>query len=121
MNKTGRHIYYSICPHTSAPNNGTGAQYKGKSVYAPPASWSAAQRHALANSILVEYLKNFDLFYSDTVPAGDGGPINAPGGFITNIDSMVQMTEFAYSAPGSWNVGRIFSPHDGRPLCSAPS
>jgi hypothetical protein len=26
-----------------------------------------------------------------------------PGGWITNLDSVVQMTDFGYSAPGSWN------------------
>lgn len=29
--------------------------------------------------------------------------MSIPGGWITNLDSVVQMTEFGYSSPGSWN------------------
>ena len=103
MNKTGREIYYSICPHAVAPEVGTGAPYHSKSVYSPPAEWTATQRHELANSLLVEYTNTFDLWYADPVPRGDGGPMSEPGGLITNIDSVVQMTQLGYSASGSWN------------------
>ena len=41
--------------------------------------------------------------YADPVPAGDGGAMHEPGGMITDVDSMVQMTKFEYSVPGSWN------------------
>jgi hypothetical protein len=55
LNGTGKAIYYSICPHAVCPTSGTGQPYHAASVYAPPAEWSAGQRHALANSLLVEY------------------------------------------------------------------
>ena len=42
--------------------------------------------HALANSLLVEYVNSFDLWYADPVPAGDGGPMAEPGGMITDVD-----------------------------------
>ena len=105
LNKTGRPVYFSTCPHTAAPegSNDTAAQYKGKLVYSPPFQWSAAQRQTAGNSLLVEYLNNFDMWYADEVPAGDGGPIPFPGGMLTNIDAMVRMTQLSYSAPGSWN------------------
>lgn len=80
LEEAGRPIYYSICPHTTAPNTGTAAAYKGKSVYSPPPAWTMEQRHTVSNSILVEYLNNFDFWYADTTPAGDGGPIPLPGG-----------------------------------------
>ena len=103
LNKTSRKIYYSICPHAVCPATGTGAPYNKASVYSPPAVWTATQRHQLANSLLVEYTNTFDLWYADPVPRGDGGPMSEPGGLITNIDSMVQMTQLGYSATGSWN------------------
>ena len=34
---------------------------------------------------------------------GDGGAMAIPGGWITNLDSMIQMTHFPYSVPGSHN------------------
>ena len=60
LNATGRAIYYAICPHARAPTWGTARPYNGGSMYAPPESWTAAERHALANSILVEYTNTFD-------------------------------------------------------------
>ena len=101
--QSGREVYVAICPHTTAPANGTSAPYAGRSVYAPPASWSAEQRAAVANSVLVEYLNTFDIWYAPTVPAGDGGPIPFPGGMLTNVDAMVHMTNLSFSQPGSWN------------------
>lgn len=79
LNRTGKAIYYSICPHAVCPGRGPGRPYHGASVYAPPAEWSVAQRHALANSLLVEYTNTFDLWYADPTPAGDGGPMKIPG------------------------------------------
>eukprot|EP01052_Picozoa_sp_SAG31_P037261 SAG31_NODE_4786_length_2956_cov_5.119006_1_plen_481_part_00 len=92
LNATGRPIYYSICPHTNASGDGVAAAFGHDLIYAPPVSWSAAQRHALANSILVEFRNTFDMW---------GG--GSHGGLITNIDSMVAATHFNYSVPGSWN------------------
>eukprot|EP00041_Stephanoeca_diplocostata_P035881 m.1281395 g.1281395 ORF g.1281395 m.1281395 type:complete len:359 (-) comp24771_c0_seq2:6553-7629(-) len=103
LNKTGRPIYYSICPHTVCPSSGPGGAYRGGSIYAPPPVWTALQRHALANSLLVEYVNSFDLWYADPTPAGDGGPMAEPGGLLTNIDSVVQMTNLSYNQPGTWN------------------
>ena len=98
LNATGREMYYSICPHTPAPPNGTAAAYRGNVMYAAPAVWSAAQRQATANSILVEYMNTFDEWFS---PRTYGRP--EPGGLLTNIDAAVEMTQLAYSVPGSWN------------------
>eukprot|EP00656_Telonema_subtile_P031596 TRINITY_DN3456_c0_g1_i1.p1 TRINITY_DN3456_c0_g1~~TRINITY_DN3456_c0_g1_i1.p1 ORF type:complete len:446 (+),score=71.67 TRINITY_DN3456_c0_g1_i1:145-1482(+) len=103
LNSTGRPIYYSTCPRTPAPKDGTAAPFNGNSVYSPPIAWTAEQRSNLANSLLVEYENNFDLWYSPTIPAGDGGPIPYPGGFLTNIDAVLRMSQLNYSGPGSWN------------------
>ena len=71
--------------------------------YAPPPVWTAENRSTLANSILVEFTNTFDLWYADPTPAGDGGPMAIPGGLLTNIDSVVQLTHMNYSVPGSMN------------------
>ena len=63
-----RPIYYSICPHTPTPTTGTAAEFSGTLSYAPPPSWTADQRHALANSILVEYTNTFDEWYDANPP-----------------------------------------------------
>jgi len=97
LNATGRPIYYSICPHRPvAASDGLPPEWTGGLAYAPPPEWSAAQRKQLANSILVEYTNTFDAWY---IPPGQHGH----GGIITDIDSMVQLTELEYSGPGSWN------------------
>ena len=57
---------------------------------APPPEWTEAERHALANSILVEYVNSYDSWYKPKT-----------GGILTDIDSMVQMTNLSYSVPGS--------------------
>ena len=57
---------------------------------APPPEWTEAERHALANSILVEYVNSYDTWYKPKT-----------GGILTDIDSMVQMTNLSYSVPGS--------------------
>ena len=61
-------------------------------LYVPPASWSKQQRHALANSLLVEY--------SNTPDQWEGG---IAGGIVANIDAMVTATELSYSGASSWN------------------
>lgn len=62
-------------------------------------------RSQVANSLLVEYMNLFDFWYAEHW--GDfRGPAyknSVPGGFITNVDSMVYLTNFSYSGPGSWN------------------
>ena len=68
LNRTGRPIYYSICPHTMASQRGTAKNYSGifpavPPIYAPPVSWTASQRHQLANSLLVEYQNTVDAWY----------------------------------------------------------
>lgn len=105
-----RPIYYSICPHAQIPPDASGvsAQYTAGgtqpfSAYAPPTAWNASARLALANSILVEFTNTFDLWYADTVPRGDGGPLPFPGGVITNLDAMLALTRLEDSQPGSWN------------------
>eukprot|EP01050_Picozoa_sp_SAG11_P018923 SAG11_NODE_2936_length_2825_cov_2.224138_2_plen_80_part_00 len=60
---TCRPIYYS---HTMASTRGTAKNYSGSfpavpPIYAPPVSWTADQRHGLANSLLVEYQNTVDV------------------------------------------------------------
>jgi hypothetical protein len=59
--------------------------------------WSATQRHALANSILVEYTNTFDFWY-------ENASSRFHGGMITDVDAMAFMTQLNYSVPGSWCV-----------------
>eukprot|EP01043_Picozoa_sp_COSAG02_P002482 COSAG02_NODE_57_length_43668_cov_118.217196_19_plen_612_part_00 len=100
LNATGRPIYYSICPHRPVlATDGLPAEWVGDVAYSPPPEWSKDQRHALANSILVEYTNTFDSWYS---PYPRARP-NMHGGIITDIDSMIQLTDLSYSGPGSWN------------------
>ena len=102
--RRGRPIYYSICPHTMASQRGTAKNYSGvfpavPPIYAPPVSWTAPQRHQLANSLLVEYQNTVDAWYVPGVDKHGHGD----WGILTNIDSMVEATQLNYSAPGSWN------------------
>lgn len=104
LNKTGRPIYYSICPHTMASHRGTARNYSGTfpqtpPIYAPPISWTAEQRHGLANSLLVEYQNTVDAWYVPGVDKDGHGD----WGILTNIDSMVEATQLNYSTKGSWN------------------
>ena len=81
---------------------------------APPSQWNAAQRHALANSVLVEYVNTYDEWYAPRrsspcrwVNSSWRGHFShdCHGGIITNIDAMLQMTKLNYSQPQSWNDG----------------
>ena len=92
LNATGRPIWLYLCPHRP------GMGYHGLS-YAPPAEWTATQRHALANSLLVEYKNIYDEWST-----GAPGP-RGSAGLITNIDALLQLTSLGYSARGSWNDG----------------
>ena len=58
---------------------------------------SADERHALANSLLVEYTNTFDYWY------GHGPTASTHGGLLTDVDAMLTMTQLNYSVPGSWN------------------
>jgi hypothetical protein len=66
LNATGRPIYYSICPRVLTPATGAAKEFAGAGqlAYAPPPEWSVAARHALANSILVEYVNTHDQWYA---------------------------------------------------------
>lgn len=99
LNATGRPIYYSICPKTVAPNEGTASPFAGKHIYSPPGNWTRNNHTSLANSWLVEYVNNVDTWYStqDCMNAG------APCGVITNVDAVLAMTNLSYSGPGGWN------------------
>lgn len=97
LNATGVPIYYSICPHTKAKDEGPGAEYQGILSYAPPSAWTAPQRHELANSLLVEFVNTLDFWYKPH----SYGPSSPPGGIITNIDSWVSFAQGNYSAAGS--------------------
>ena len=96
LNATGRPIYYSICPHTRAAPVGPARPFD--LIYAPPVAWSAAQRAALANSLLVEYYNTMDSWDDFVDPRGV-----QRYGILTNIDAMLAATRLSYSAPGSWN------------------
>lgn len=106
LNATGRPIYYSICPHRAVkPADGLPAEWAGDDAYSPPPEWSKAERYALANSILVEYTNTWDSWYSRARTARQRRT-HQPwrhGGIITDIDSMLQLTNLSYSGPGSWN------------------
>eukprot|EP01048_Picozoa_sp_COSAG05_P018018 COSAG05_NODE_2563_length_2894_cov_2.316995_3_plen_284_part_00 len=102
LNKTGRPIYYSICPHTMASQRGTARNFSGRfpqvpPIYAPPVSWTASQRHRLANSLLVEYQNTVDAWY---VPGKDKHG-RGDWGILSNIDSMVEATHLNYSTAGA--------------------
>lgn len=109
LNATGRAIYYSICPHTPIPHTGTAAEFAHQiadppePAYAPPPQWGKEQRHALANSILVEYVNTMDTWYAPKYKGAECHGWTCHGGVVTDIDSMVQMTNLAFSGPGSWN------------------
>ena len=118
LNATGHPIYYSICPHSVVPHpDGPGGWWwtRGRNgtepnTYAPPIVWTANQRRRLANSLLVEFTNLFDMWYSPhwLAPHNCPGPkcnTSSPGGFLTNVDAMAEMTKPEYSGPGSWADG----------------
>lgn len=98
LNKTGRPIYYSICPKTKAPNTGTAVPYAGGDIYSPPLNWTEEDHRSLSNAWLVEYRNNVDNFGPDE-QCTDAG---APCGFITNVDAVVQMNNMSFTTPGAW-------------------
>lgn len=103
LNKTGRPVWYSICPHapTTWPIDGT---LKKELSYSPPAVWSPEQRHRLANSLLVEYANTWDQWLCDPQRPAETCGHGLDGGIITNIDSMIQLTNLSDSGPTSyWN------------------
>ena len=87
-----------------ASRRGTARNYSGSfpatpPIYAPPLSWTAEQRHNLANSLLVEYQNTVDAWYVPGVDKHGRGD----WGILTNIDAMVEATQLNYSTRGSWN------------------
>jgi hypothetical protein len=113
LNATGHRVLYSICPHSTVPRTGPSAPWWHNGtglVYAPPLSWTAEQRKGLANSLLVEYTNLFDIWYAPHWLSWRNCPgphcnTSSPGGLLTNIDAMVQLTKPEYSGPGSWADG----------------
>eukprot|EP00054_Salpingoeca_dolichothecata_P019291 m.119815 g.119815 ORF g.119815 m.119815 type:complete len:432 (+) comp23198_c0_seq1:161-1456(+) len=99
LNKTGRPIYYSICPQTIAPDVGTAKPYAGSRIYSPPLNWTREEHRALSNSWLVEYRNNVD-FWGPGDHCIDAG---SPCGMVTNIDAVVQMTKPDFAGSGGWN------------------
>ena len=68
LNRTGREIYYSICPHGHPPETGPSEPWSKNGsglCYSPPLEWTEEERKATANGILVEYTNLFDFWYSD--------------------------------------------------------
>ena len=96
LNATGRPIYYSICPHTQAAREGPARPFD--LIYAPPTAWTASQRQALANSLLVEYYNTMDSWDNFVDAAGI-----QRYGILTGMDAMVGATHLNYSVAGSWN------------------
>lgn len=109
LNATGRAVYYSICPHSAVPRaTGPGRWWweNGRNgtrpnTYSPPTVWTASERKGLTSSLLVEFTNLFDFWYA----AEWAGPGSSPGGFLTNVDAMVELTRPEYSGPGSWADG----------------
>ena len=102
LNATGRPVYLSICPHRPADADGTARPYLPGPygvglIYAPPAEWNAAERHALANSLLYEYDNTNDAW--DTYVKGG----QRVSGIVTNIDSMIHWDAMPYVARGAWS------------------
>ena len=84
LNKTGRSIYYSICPHGHVPATGPSQPWNKNGTgrcYSAPLSWTAQQRKATANSILTEYTNLFDFWYDHSnspIPAARVFPCMLP-------------------------------------------
>eukprot|EP00039_Didymoeca_costata_P021231 m.343847 g.343847 ORF g.343847 m.343847 type:complete len:477 (+) comp23440_c0_seq1:178-1608(+) len=118
LNASGHHIYYSICPHSIVPHSGgpggwwwtNAANGTRPNTYAPPIQWTAEQRKGLANSLLVEFTNLFDFWYKPhwlhaRYCPGPKCNTSSPGGFLTNVDAMQEMTKPEYGGPGSWSDG----------------
>eukprot|EP01012_Entosiphon_sulcatum_P006401 TRINITY_DN13011_c0_g1_i1.p1 TRINITY_DN13011_c0_g1~~TRINITY_DN13011_c0_g1_i1.p1 ORF type:complete len:424 (+),score=61.20 TRINITY_DN13011_c0_g1_i1:49-1320(+) len=101
LNATGRPIYFSVTqllPYTDA--------YPDMHCYGSTAfttfPWTAQglDVRQLANSYLVEYCNNADVFgHTGGVP---GGGMDAQG-FLNNLDAQQYLTYDNLTAPGSWN------------------
>ena len=70
--------------------------------------WSEADRHGLANSILVEYENTMDGWVVDT---------SRSFGLIYNIDAMVAATNLSYSA--RWSAALLTRARSSRPVSTA--
>ena len=101
LNRTGRPIWYSICPHTPV-EWAIDDLSRPTLAYSPPPTWGREQRSRLANSILVEYANTWDAWLCDPPPSKNCGQVE--GGIVTNIDAMLQLTNVSDSGPASyWN------------------
>jgi alpha-galactosidase len=96
LNRTGRPIYFSICPHAASDRKGTGAPFN--LIYAPPLAWNKAQRRDLANSLLVEYDNTMDSWADFTDAKG-----YHHWGVLSNIDSQIHSSRLQDTGPSSWN------------------
>lgn len=100
LNKTGRPIYFSITQAQDWDDGHARMHCYGSGAFST-LFWTTANPpldpRTLANSYLVEYCNNMDMF-GDT----DGYP-NGPGGFLSNLDSQQLLTWDNMSMPGSFN------------------
>lgn len=105
FNSTGRPMWLYTSPHSGGaaskvPATGVSAPWHDAHPYAPPLKWSRDTIRGLANSMMFQYVNLFDYWYSEHWK-GDGR--SPPGGFLTNVDAMVQLSTRAgqsVSGPG---------------------
>lgn len=97
LNATGRPIYFSITEAVDYPDGHTAMHCYGNSVFTViPWLQQGLDPTTLANSYLVEYCNNEDVFgYTAGVPA--------PGGFLSNLDSQALLTYDNLTVPGAFN------------------
>ena len=103
LNATGRPIYYSICPKTTATMNGTQKPYNGRNIYSPPLTWNVSTHRSTSNAWLIEYVNNVDNWYNEDPTNGNCTAAGGPCGVITNIDAVIEMTKPSYSTHYAWN------------------
>ena len=125
LEKTGRKIWFSICPHAPAtepmawepPHPGRSAPGGGGSpacppsetcpviMYAPPPQWSRQQRRSLSgangNSILVEYGNTIDGW--DGCDSCGNTSVLKHVGLTVGIDAGIAATNLSYGGAGSFN------------------
>eukprot|EP00047_Mylnosiga_fluctuans_P024467 m.161442 g.161442 ORF g.161442 m.161442 type:complete len:564 (-) comp9865_c0_seq8:47-1738(-) len=102
LNSTGRPIYFSIC-QLMPFSDGRPLQYCVGNMNAyTTMTWVASglDPRTLANSYLVEYCNNLDVF---GISGGAPGGWPAAAGFLSNLDSQQQLTYDNLTEQGAYN------------------